>query len=95
MIFNYYMYMFLVLINLFMFSFMYKFLMLTLISLEFLMLSVLMLLVFNFFIIEFENLLMYYLIFVVCESVLGLTLLLMMIRNKGNDSIKILSLMLW
>lgn len=36
----------------------------------------------------------YYLVFVVCERVLGLTLLVIYVRNFGNDRIKFLNL-LW
>nr|YP_010934916.1 NADH dehydrogenase subunit 4L [Lamennaisia ambigua]WKV28907.1 NADH dehydrogenase subunit 4L [Lamennaisia ambigua] len=92
---NYYFFILLYFMNLFMFSFFYDYLMLTLMSLEFLMLSVLMLLMMNLMFLNLENYLLYYLIFVVCESVLGLTLLLMLIRNKGNDSTKVLSMILW
>nr|YP_009944702.1 NADH dehydrogenase subunit 4L [Encyrtus sasakii]QGA47461.1 NADH dehydrogenase subunit 4L [Encyrtus sasakii]QGA47474.1 NADH dehydrogenase subunit 4L [Encyrtus sasakii]QGA74445.1 NADH dehydrogenase subunit 4L [Encyrtus sasakii]QGA74458.1 NADH dehydrogenase subunit 4L [Encyrtus sasakii] len=69
--------------------------MLTLMSLEFLMLTLLMIL--NFIIMFYGNLfiLMYYLIFVVCESVLGLSLLIILIRSKGNDNMKNLNLILW
>nr|QGA74534.1 NADH dehydrogenase subunit 4L [Encyrtus rhodococcusiae]QGA74549.1 NADH dehydrogenase subunit 4L [Encyrtus rhodococcusiae]QGA74561.1 NADH dehydrogenase subunit 4L [Encyrtus rhodococcusiae] len=69
--------------------------MLTLMSLEFLMLTLLMIL--NFIIMFYGNLfiMMYYLIFVVCESVLGLSLLIILIRSKGNDNMKNLNLILW
>nr|YP_009944715.1 NADH dehydrogenase subunit 4L [Encyrtus eulecaniumiae]QGA74471.1 NADH dehydrogenase subunit 4L [Encyrtus eulecaniumiae]QGA74484.1 NADH dehydrogenase subunit 4L [Encyrtus eulecaniumiae]QGA74497.1 NADH dehydrogenase subunit 4L [Encyrtus eulecaniumiae]QGA74510.1 NADH dehydrogenase subunit 4L [Encyrtus eulecaniumiae] len=69
--------------------------MLTLMSLEFLMLTLLMIL--NFIVMFYGNLfiLMYYLIFVVCESVLGLSLLIILIRSKGNDNMKNLNLILW
>nr|YP_009944728.1 NADH dehydrogenase subunit 4L [Encyrtus rhodococcusiae]QGA74523.1 NADH dehydrogenase subunit 4L [Encyrtus rhodococcusiae] len=69
--------------------------MLTLMSLEFLMLTLLMIL--NFIIMFYGNLfiMMYYLIFVVWESVLGLSLLIILIRSKGNDNMKNLNLILW
>nr|YP_010981226.1 NADH dehydrogenase subunit 4L [Exoristobia philippinensis]WOE90356.1 NADH dehydrogenase subunit 4L [Exoristobia philippinensis] len=92
---NYYLYSYMFIINLFMFSCFYNFLMLTLMSLEFLMLSILSLLILNLSMINLENFIFLYLIFVVCESVLGLTLLLMLIRSKGNDNTKILSMILW
>lgn len=39
-------------------------------------------------------LLLYYLVFVVCESVLGLTLLILIIRSYGNDNINLLNLII-
>lgn len=39
--------------------------------------------------------LLYYLVFVVCEGVLGLTLLIYLIRNRGNDNLSLLNLILW
>nr|UYR45755.1 NADH dehydrogenase subunit 4L [Merostenus sp.] len=79
-------------ITLFMISYMYNHLFLTLISFEFMMLSVLLMLM-----IKFLNLnmiyLFYYLVFVVCEGVLGLTLLILLIRSKGNDNLLMFNLM--
>nr|YP_010555017.1 NADH dehydrogenase subunit 4L [Ooencyrtus plautus]UYP50997.1 NADH dehydrogenase subunit 4L [Ooencyrtus plautus] len=92
---NYYLYFYMFVMNLFLYSSMFQFLMLTLMSLEFLMLSTLMLMMMNFMFLNMENFILFFLIFIVCESVLGLTLLLMLIRNQGNDNSKILLLNLW
>nr|YP_009565387.1 NADH dehydrogenase subunit 4L [Encyrtus infelix]QBA96089.1 NADH dehydrogenase subunit 4L [Encyrtus infelix]QBA96102.1 NADH dehydrogenase subunit 4L [Encyrtus infelix] len=66
-----------------------------LMSLEFMMLSLLMFL--NFLILIYGDtfILMYFLIFVVCESVLGLSMLIIFIRGKGNDNMKFLNLIMW
>uniref|UniRef100_A0AAU7BNG0 NADH-ubiquinone oxidoreductase chain 4L n=1 Tax=Psyllaephagus populi TaxID=3122998 RepID=A0AAU7BNG0_9HYME len=87
--------MFMFFVSLFMFIYLYNHLIITLIGLEFLMLSFLMLF---FFLISFfylSKMIMLFLIMVVCESVLGLTLLLILIRSKGNENMKHLSLLLW
>nr|WDE24470.1 NADH dehydrogenase subunit 4L [Psyllaephagus sp.] len=87
--------MFMFFISLFMFTYFYNHLIITLISLEFLMLSFFMLF---FFLVSFfylNKLIMLFLIMVVCESVLGLTLLLILIRSKGNENVKHLNLLLW
>lgn len=59
------------------------------------MLRVLINLCFIFYLNNLLYFIIYFLIFVVCESVLGLTLLIYLIRSKGNDNIKILNLILW
>nr|UKO33016.1 NADH dehydrogenase subunit 4L [Stenochironomus sp. 1CZ] len=65
----------------------YKHLLTVLISLEFIVLSMF---IFFFFYLSFFNYeyyyVMYYLIFSVCEGVLGLSILVSMIRNFGNDN---------
>nr|AKK32514.1 NADH dehydrogenase subunit 4L [Aenictopecheidae sp. PJ-2015] len=38
---------------------------------------------------------MIYLIFTVCEGIMGLSLLVVLIRNHGNDMIKSLSFIMW
>lgn len=64
-------------------------------SIEFLILRVIIVLSYNLIINNILYLLIYYLVFVVCEGVMGLTLLVSLIRNNGNDNIKILNLILW
>nr|YP_010321828.1 NADH dehydrogenase subunit 4L [Stenochironomus zhengi]UKO33055.1 NADH dehydrogenase subunit 4L [Stenochironomus zhengi] len=65
----------------------YKHFLTVLISLEFIVLS---LFFFFFFYLNFYNYeyyyCLYYLIFSVCESVLGLSILVSMIRSYGNDN---------
>nr|WMH03361.1 NADH dehydrogenase subunit 4L [Encyrtus aurantii] len=91
----YYFYLILFFNSMFMFVYFFYNIMLSLMALEFLMLSLLMIL--NFAVLFFGEmfLLMYFLVFVVCESVLGLTLLIILIRSKGNDNMKYFNLILW
>nr|AHX97831.1 NADH dehydrogenase subunit 4L [Pseudognaptodon sp. QL-2014] len=84
------------LISCFMFSFFYKHILLTLISLEFMMINMLMnlyMILINvnmnfFFITMFINI-------VICEGILGLSIMVYMIRNSGNDYMNLLNLMKW
>lgn len=73
----------------------YSNILLILISLEFIILRIFMLLG----IYIYENfrliLILYYLVFVICERVLGLTLLILLIRNYGNDNLNFLNLIIW
>nr|YP_010411517.1 NADH dehydrogenase subunit 4L [Euurobracon yokahamae]UJJ81892.1 NADH dehydrogenase subunit 4L [Euurobracon yokahamae] len=77
-------------------SFFYKHILLTLISLEFLMMNLFMnmynifnLMNFNYF---FFNL---FLTISICEGIMGLTILVYMIRNSGNDFSILLKLIKW
>nr|AZL93214.1 NADH dehydrogenase subunit 4L [Eupelmus sp. ZJUH_2016012] len=81
-------------ISIFMFSYFYKNLFMTLISLEFMMLSLLSIIFFVFKEFNNLNMLLFYLVFVVCESVLGLTMLILLIREKGNDLMKLINLII-
>nr|QJX65655.1 NADH dehydrogenase subunit 4L [Amorophaga japonica] len=64
----------------------YKHLLITLLSLEFMVLMI-----FSFFLFFFMNIdysfyfIMMFLVFSVCEGVLGLSILILMIRSYGND----------
>nr|YP_010555739.1 NADH dehydrogenase subunit 4L [Eupelmus anpingensis]UYR45768.1 NADH dehydrogenase subunit 4L [Eupelmus anpingensis] len=82
------------LISMFMFSFCYSHIFMSLISLEFMMLSLLTLMFKVFEGIMEINMLLFFLVFVVCESVLGLTLLILLIRSNGNDSMNMLNLLI-
>lgn len=62
---------------------------------EFLILRVLILLSYLFYVNNLIFIIIYYLVFVVCEGVLGLTLLVYLIRNNGNDNINLLNLVIW
>nr|YP_011036754.1 NADH dehydrogenase subunit 4L [Arrugada affinis]WRK21423.1 NADH dehydrogenase subunit 4L [Arrugada affinis] len=67
---------------------------LCLMSLEFLVISLLMFFMFNFsFILSGVYTVVYMMIFFVCEGVLGLSVLVSMIRCHGNDYLN--SLILW
>nr|AZL93512.1 NADH dehydrogenase subunit 4L [Torymus sp. ZJUH_2016035] len=83
------------LMSIFLFLYFYNQLILTLMSLEFLMLSILMIFSLYMFIMNNLILILYYLVFVVCESVLGLTMLIMLIRSYGNDNMNLVNLIMW
>nr|YP_010716464.1 NADH dehydrogenase subunit 4L [Gotra octocincta]WDQ40360.1 NADH dehydrogenase subunit 4L [Gotra octocincta] len=87
---------YLFILSFFMFSFYYKHLMLMVISLEFITVSV----SFNMFILMMDMkilsfLVMFMLIFSVCEGALILSMLVLMTRFYGNDYMNSLSLMKW
>nr|AZL93227.1 NADH dehydrogenase subunit 4L [Eurytoma sp. ZJUH_2016013] len=92
---NYFIYLIMFIFSLFMMVYFYSQILLTLLSMEFLMLSVLMNLSYNLYVNNMMFMLMYFLVFVVCEGVLGLTLLINLIRNNGNDNMKFLNLLMW
>nr|YP_009500710.1 NADH dehydrogenase subunit 4L [Diclidophlebia paucipunctata]AWU48892.1 NADH dehydrogenase subunit 4L [Diclidophlebia paucipunctata] len=68
-------------------------LLMILLSLEFISLIVLLSLVFamNFFVYDF-SLIIYFIIVMVCEAVMGLVLITLLVRTHGSDYIKSLSL---
>nr|AHA52509.1 NADH dehydrogenase subunit 4L [Euurobracon breviterebrae] len=77
-------------------SFFYKHILLTLLSLEFLMINLFLtmynifnLMNFNFF---FFNM---FLKVKICEGIMGLTILIYLIRNSGNDYSLLLKLIKW
>nr|UPL65994.1 NADH dehydrogenase subunit 4L [Isometopus sp.] len=78
------------------FCFMNKHILVSLLGLEYLVLSI-----FMFFIFFFVDLLgdyymiLLFLVFSVCEGVLGLSVLVMLIRSHGNDFIYSLCLDMW
>lgn len=79
----------------YLFCYLYNFVLLSLIILEFIILRLLLLMsiiIFKFIRIQF---ILYYLVFIVCESVYGLTLLILLIRDNGNRKINLLNLLLW
>nr|AHA52592.1 NADH dehydrogenase subunit 4L [Sigalphus bicolor] len=93
--------MYMIIILLFLMSFMlfclfYKHILMTLISLEFIMVNLMMLMYLNFLHIKLNLFIFsYFLSIAVCESVMGLSLLIYMIRYNGNDYMKILNLIKW
>nr|ANH79475.1 NADH dehydrogenase subunit 4L [Eurytoma sp. TJS-2016] len=91
----YYMYSVMFIFSIFFMGYFYSQILLTLLSMEFLMLSIFMLLSYNLYLMNMLFMIMYYLVFVVCEGVLGLTLLVILIRSMGNDNMKIMNLNLW
>nr|YP_009488362.1 NADH dehydrogenase subunit 4L [Metasalis populi]AWD31621.1 NADH dehydrogenase subunit 4L [Metasalis populi] len=71
-------------------------LLLTLISIEFLMIIIYMIM-FHFFLIFSNDLyfLILFLVMLVCEGSLGLSILICLIRCHGNDLVNSLYMMLW
>uniref|UniRef100_UPI0030FDF8D4 NADH dehydrogenase subunit 4L n=1 Tax=Carterocephalus argyrostigma TaxID=1663110 RepID=UPI0030FDF8D4 len=64
----------------------HKHLLIMLLSLEFIVLSIYMLLLLYLMYIEFDMyMLMVFLVFSVCEGALGISILVSMIRTHGND----------
>nr|YP_009130789.1 NADH dehydrogenase subunit 4L [Ibalia leucospoides]AIK21710.1 NADH dehydrogenase subunit 4L [Ibalia leucospoides] len=91
LIYNLYMYM----MSLMMFTILYKYLLMSLMSLEMMMMSLLMMIYLVLLNKSFEYFLLFYLLFIVCEGVLGLSLLILLIRFKGLDKLNSINLMLW
>nr|YP_009825447.1 NADH dehydrogenase subunit 4L [Rachelia extrusa]QIU83262.1 NADH dehydrogenase subunit 4L [Rachelia extrusa] len=72
----------------------HKHLLIMLLSLEFIVLSIYMLMVFYLSLIEFDMyMLMMFLVFTVCEGALGISILVSMIRTHGNDYFQSFSLL--
>nr|ACH81739.1 NADH dehydrogenase subunit 4l [Nasonia vitripennis]ACH81750.1 NADH dehydrogenase subunit 4l [Nasonia vitripennis] len=92
---NTYFYIIMFIMSMLMFVYLYNQILLNLICLEFLMLSLLMLLSNLMMLNNSMIMVLFYLVFVVCESVLGLSMLIILIRSYGNDSFKLLNLSKW
>nr|WNO18715.1 NADH dehydrogenase subunit 4L [Coladenia pinsbukana zhui] len=72
----------------------HKHLLIMLLSLEFIVLSIYMLLVIYLMFIEYDMyMLMVFLVFSVCEGALGISILVSMIRSHGNDYFQSFSLL--
>nr|AFI54795.1 NADH dehydrogenase subunit 4L [Urostylis sp. HL-2012] len=83
-------------IGIIMFCMMHKHLLQTLLSLEFLVLILFLMMFFMMFNLGYDMyMLLLFLIFTVCEGALGLSLLVIMVRNKGNDYISSMSILSW
>nr|WRW11482.1 NADH dehydrogenase subunit 4L [Eteoneus sigillatus] len=71
-------------------------LLLTLISIEFLMLIIYLFMFMNFLSYGIDlYFMLIYLIMMVCEGALGLSMLVVLIRSHGNDMINSLNMLLW
>nr|YP_010560302.1 NADH dehydrogenase subunit 4L [Dryocosmus liui]UEE83322.1 NADH dehydrogenase subunit 4L [Dryocosmus liui] len=81
--------------SLLMFSMMYPHLLMTLMSLEIMMLSLMSYMYMYMLMLNLEYFLLYFMLIVVCEGVLGLSLLILFIRFKGMDNLNLISLSLW
>lgn len=84
-----------VIFSLFIISYFYSQILLVLLRIEFLILRTFMILSQILIIRRLIVLMLYFLFFVVCEGVLGLTLLVFYIRTIGNDNLRNLDLILW
>uniref|UniRef100_A0AAU7E3A9 NADH-ubiquinone oxidoreductase chain 4L n=1 Tax=Unilepidotricha sp. 1 SJR-2024a TaxID=3158271 RepID=A0AAU7E3A9_9NEOP len=72
----------------------YKHLLIVLLSLEFIVLSIFFFFMVMFTFIEYDMyMLMIFLVFSVCEGVLGLSVLILMIRTYGNDYFQMFNLL--
>nr|YP_010014998.1 NADH dehydrogenase subunit 4L [Crematogaster teranishii]QOI14044.1 NADH dehydrogenase subunit 4L [Crematogaster teranishii] len=65
--------------------FVYKYMLILLTLVEFLVISISLIMYMYFSFMGMEFYLIYYLVFSVCESVLGLSLLVMVVRFYGSD----------
>lgn len=81
-------------VSFFIISHFYNNLLLVLIILELIILNLLIFIIINFIIFNNHIEILYYLTFVVCERVINLTILILLIRNSGNDSFKLLNLII-
>lgn len=75
----------LVLVSILFVGFIYKYILILLILIELIVINVSLLIFLVFSIINIEFYLIYYLVFRVCEGVLGLRLLVMIVRFCGRD----------
>nr|ATN41149.1 NADH dehydrogenase subunit 4L [Diptera sp. 66 LC-2017] len=76
------------------FFFNFKILLINLLSIEFMMMSIFLNLFLNLILFNFEMFfLMVLLSFMVCEGVLGLSLMILMIRKLGNSNLQFMNLL--
>nr|YP_009630788.1 NADH dehydrogenase subunit 4L [Astictopterus jama]QBS14449.1 NADH dehydrogenase subunit 4L [Astictopterus jama] len=76
------------------FVFKHKHLLITLLSLEFIVLSIYMMMMMYLSFFEFDMyMLMVFLVFSVCEGALGISIMVSMIRTHGNDYFQSFSLL--
>nr|YP_010241219.1 NADH dehydrogenase subunit 4L [Neostromboceros nipponicus]QTH79156.1 NADH dehydrogenase subunit 4L [Neostromboceros nipponicus]UQS76354.1 NADH dehydrogenase subunit 4L [Neostromboceros nipponicus] len=69
-------------------------LLMILLSLEFIILLIYMMIMFYLNMIKLEMYFnMFFLVFSVCEGVLGLSILILMVRYHGNDNFQVLSIL--
>nr|AUT77309.1 NADH dehydrogenase subunit 4L [Polyrhachis dives] len=78
-----YMYLCIIVLNLMIFT--YKFMLVVLMMIELVILNISMVMFLVFSLMNLELFTIYYLIFLVCESTLGLSLLVVIVRFSGNE----------
>nr|YP_010736682.1 NADH dehydrogenase subunit 4L [Urochelellus acutihumeralis]WEM32433.1 NADH dehydrogenase subunit 4L [Urochelellus acutihumeralis] len=89
-------FMFLMGFSIIMFCLVHKHLLQTLLSLEFLVLILFLMMFFMIMILGYElNFILFFLVFTVCEGALGLSILVNLVRNQGNDYLFSSSIMSW
>nr|YP_010026167.1 NADH dehydrogenase subunit 4L [Mattiphus splendidus]QOQ37005.1 NADH dehydrogenase subunit 4L [Mattiphus splendidus] len=73
-----------------------KHILLSLLSLEFMVLSVYFLLFLTMMLFNYElYFTLFFLVFSVCEGALGLSILVMLVRSHGNDYLSSVSILTW
>nr|UZT67434.1 NADH dehydrogenase subunit 4L [Melanips sp. ZJUH 20220003] len=77
------------------FTTLYKHLLVSLMTLEIIMMNLMLFTYMYLLLLKFEYFLMFFLLMTVCEGVLGLTLLLLLVRFKGTDKVKLINLLMW
>nr|WGH58938.1 NADH dehydrogenase subunit 4L [Chelurotropella siamensis] len=83
-------------IGLIMFCMMHKHLLQTLLSLEFLVLMLFLMMFFMIMMLGYDMyMLLLFLIFTVYEGALGLSILVNLVRNQGNDYVSVMSILSW
>nr|YP_010936699.1 NADH dehydrogenase subunit 4L [Apanteles gelechiidivoris]WKW91669.1 NADH dehydrogenase subunit 4L [Apanteles gelechiidivoris]WLN31487.1 NADH dehydrogenase subunit 4L [Apanteles gelechiidivoris] len=81
------------LISIFMYSSFYKHLLMSLISLEFMILNLSLMMYYNLYYLKLNMFLMsFFWTISVCESIMGLTILVFLVRKLGNDFTKMLNI---
>nr|UYC28874.1 NADH dehydrogenase subunit 4L [Cardiastethus sp.] len=95
--FDFYIYSFMFLVSLIVFCSVRKHLLLTLLSLEYLVLTIFLLFILFIFYYNMSSgyMILIFLTFTVCEGSLGLAILVSLIRCHGNDNLNSLSLIMW
>nr|UZT67520.1 NADH dehydrogenase subunit 4L [Figites sp. ZJUH 20220009] len=73
----------------------YTHLLMTLMTMEIMMMNLMMMMFSMLLLLNMEYFILFYLLIIVCEGVLGLTLMILMIKHKGNDKLKSISLKMW
>nr|UZT67421.1 NADH dehydrogenase subunit 4L [Aegilips sp. ZJUH 20220002] len=82
-------------ISIILLTFNYKHIIMIIMSMEIMMMSLMMFCFMNLMLMKINFWLMFFLIMIVTEGVLALTLLIMMIRFKGMDKMNSLTMIMW
>lgn len=63
----------------------YKYILVVLILIELMVLNIIVVIFLTFRVLNLEFYLIYYIVFALCERVLGLTILILIVRYSGNE----------